>query len=487
MRFLSFLLVLFLSVLTCGAKTVNPLQYGLLDAKNGTERFEALIHCHEDAIRQKARISYAGIEEIELEIPFKAKCIPLPDYTDFAGVKIIVNNTDRDCVLFRMANETKDIQVSGKEIDDGNFYNRKELKKGTVLLILEDQNPWVKERLGYQGGGVNRKDIVILKNGVSQNRTVMPYDNANTMPKAKFCAVRTRRKLVKNLIFERTHSSTRKTYPIAIEYQYNVELSNIITTTPQNSDLVSDCGIMIYNCAKIKINDVTINGTYSKENKSGSGMRLINVYDVQINRMYARSKWGVFGNHSVNKVMLKDCDINRFDIHCYGRDVTAIGCTFSDMYNQYSAFYGKLIYRKCKFINFIPVLIESSYNAYTPFDCEMDGCSFKFTKDKNFILTLFRVPEPINPRLELKEKCIPNFTIRYCSVLLDNDVKEWYLIKTHGLKYRGEMDYLSKIDIRGLSVSGGENSILKIFSENVPLKRELKIISKNINTKFEQY
>lgn len=471
----------------CGKQVLNPKDYGLYDAQNGLERFSVLMRCHTDAIKKNASVSYKGIEEIELEVPYKAQCIPLPDITDFAGVKIVVNNTDRDYVLFRMTDEVKEIELTGNEIDYGDFRRKPELRRGLKLLFLEDQNPWVKERLGYQGGGVNRKDILILKNGKAQNAPVMPYDNENTAPKAWSCDVTKRKKVVKNLNFVRTETSTAKTLPILIEYQYNVELSNIETTTPQNTNLVSDCGIMIYNCAKIEINDVRINGTYSKENKSGSGMRLINVYDVEINGMYARSAWGVFGNHSVNTVLLKDCDINRFDIHCYGRDVTAIGCTFTKMYNQFSSFYGTLTYRNCRFSDFIPVLIESSYNAYTPFECVMEGCTLSFTKDRNYVLTLFRVPEPINPRKELREKCIPNITIRNCSVQLAADVNEWYLIKTHGLKFKGEMDNLSEIDIQGLSVKGGDNASLKIFSEEVPLKRELQIRTRNINTKVENY
>ena len=102
-------------------------------------------------------------------------------------------------------------------------------------------------------------------------------------------------------------------------------------------------------------------------------------------------------------------------------------------------------------------------------------------------MTLFGVPEPINPREELREKCIPNISIRNCSVQLDDDVNEWFMVKTHGLKYKGEMDYLSLIDVQGLTVSGGSNATLKIFSEKVPLKRELMVKTKKINTKFEEF
>lgn len=489
MRWLLVSLMLFagLSAPARNKQTYNPRDYGLFEAKSGLERFEALMRCHTDAVRNNGRISYEGIEKIELEIPFKAQSIPLPEETDFASVRIYAYNHDRNYVLFLMTNEVKEVDVDGESIDDGNFKANPMLVRGTKLLIVEDQNLWVKERIGYKSNGYKRKDILVVKNGRAINNTVQPYNNANSAPNGWYCDVSKGKKVIKNLDFYRTENSTVKTYPIAVRYQYNVELSNISITTPQNTEIVDDCGIMIYDCAKVVLNDARINGTYSKENKSGSGVRLINVYDVSINRMYAKCEWGVFGNYYVNRAVLRDCDINRFDIHCYGRDIKSINCKYTQLYNQFSSIFGQIEFQGCEFVDFIPILIESSYNAYTPFELSWKNCTFHLTKKRNYLMTLFGVPEPINPREELREKCIPNISIRNCSVQLDDDVNEWFMVKTHGLKYKGEMDYLSLIDVQGLTVSGGSNATLKIFSEKVPLKRELMVKTKKINTKFEEF
>lgn len=138
--------------MAANAKTINPKDYGLFEAKSGQGRFEVLMRCHSDAVERGYDISYAGIKVIEIEIPTRAKSIPLPDKTDFAGVKIFVDNTDRDYVLFKMLNKVKEVQVSGEDVD-GKIYLKSELpKKGKQLLVVEDKNFWVHERLGYKGG-----------------------------------------------------------------------------------------------------------------------------------------------------------------------------------------------------------------------------------------------------------------------------------------------------------------------------------------------
>lgn len=468
------------------SKTVTPLDYGLAKAHNGQERFEVLMQCHKDAVSRNCSISYSGIKSIELNIPVNASSIPLPEKTDFAGVKLIVNNTSQDYALFRMKGDLKEISMTGELLDEGIFARRSDLNSGYILLIIEDQTPWVQERIGYEGGTFKRKDVVVLKNGIAQNKTVMPYNNSQTQTKAWMCNVSDRRKVVKNLIFERTRTSTFKTYPISIENQYNVELSNITTTTPQGTSLISDCGIGISNCANIFLNDIHINGTYSMSNKSGYGMRLLNVYNVRINRMYARANWGVFGNNCVSKVVLKDCDINRFDIHCYGRDVTSINCKYSELYNQFSSYYGTLRFKNCTFKNFIPILIESSYNAYTPFDVVWENCVFNLTKDKNYLMTLFGVKEPINSRPELREKCIPNLTLKNCKIKLEDDVKDWCLIQTGRMAYKGEMGYLSSINIINTKVEGDAKDSFDYFSQPILLKKHVQVKISRTNITKEQ-
>ena len=57
--------------------TVNPLQFGLNEARTGAERYYVLQKTHNEAVRLGAGVSYAGIKDIELDIPSNAKSLPL--------------------------------------------------------------------------------------------------------------------------------------------------------------------------------------------------------------------------------------------------------------------------------------------------------------------------------------------------------------------------------------------------------------------------
>lgn len=73
-----------------GRNTVSPLDYGLNEARNGEETYYVLLKCHQDAVRRNCGVSYAGINDLFLEIPINAMPIPLTYFTDFAGVSLIV-------------------------------------------------------------------------------------------------------------------------------------------------------------------------------------------------------------------------------------------------------------------------------------------------------------------------------------------------------------------------------------------------------------
>ena len=100
----------------------------------------------------------------------------------------------------------------------------------------------------------------------------------------------------------------------------------------------------IVNCVALRLKNVTISGTYSFERKVGYGVYLNNVNGLIVENMFARSKWGIFGTHNLQNVRLEKCDINRFDIHTYGRDVKAVDCKFSSLYNQFSSVYGTIVF-----------------------------------------------------------------------------------------------------------------------------------------------
>ena len=129
-------------------KTINPLQFGLKEASTGVERYYVLQKTHKEAVKLGIGVSYAGIKEIILDIPFDAKPIPLTFYTDFAGVTLNVKNTQKNLCLFSLSDKMTPVEVEGGEIDNKDFSQNTILKAGRKLLVISDKTPWVENRIG---------------------------------------------------------------------------------------------------------------------------------------------------------------------------------------------------------------------------------------------------------------------------------------------------------------------------------------------------
>lgn len=493
-RFILLLITAFL--ISCGSShgvhnsnynTINPLQYGLKEAKTGEERYYVLQRTHKEAERLGVGVSYAGIDEIRLVIPKGAKPLPITHYTDFAGVTIQVENKQKNMFLYSLSDDIKPVNVTGEEIDGRDFSKNELLSSGVKLLIVNDSTPWVENRAGHSYGHT-RKEILLLKRGKSGNGPVQSYCTPSSKPVGFYCDVSDSKKTIfKNVTFARTANSTAITYLVKIENHYDIELSNITINTPDGTGLYGDKAIRIVNCLKISMSDVTINATYSQPRnaaygtKFGYGISLDNTYDFYARNLYARAHWGVFGNNNVQKATLEKCDINRFDIHCYGRDISFVDCDFVDLYTSFGSVYGLLSYKNCTFTDCKPLLTGDSYNTYVGYDVYFENCTFNLNKKKNSIIDFSGFSVAENSRPELKEKCLPNVTMINCRVNVTADMKAWYIYNTAIAKnYEGSFGYLSDVVIKDITTND-EEVRMEVFSKPVKTTKKVSIKS-NIST-----
>lgn len=429
------------------SKYLSPLSFGLLEAQSDIERYKVLLRCHEEAIVKGFGVSYDGIDTVFIEIPSDPRSIPLAEYTDFAGVVIVVHNDQKDFPVFEMKSELAFVDIEGSDIDKGNFKNIDILKNKECLLVIKDTEPWVRNRIGYNYGAI-RKDVFFVKNGVSKNCPIYSYKTQASRPEGGCVPVKSTKKIVKNLRFIRSEKSNKIAFCFAIFNQYNLELKNISIITPKNDEKYGDEAIKIENCVKVYLDRVTILGTYSQIDKYGYGVNLNNVSNLEVNKMYARADWGVFGSNNVQNVLLKDCDINRFDIHCYGRDIKSVRCKYSQLYNSFASVYGKIVFKDCSFSDSYPILMPESYNAYTPFDICFSGCSFFLSKEKNSIVRFYKIPGEINTRPELKQKCLPNIKLKNSVIRLAEDVNIGYLLQLYCYDQAYPFAQINKITVK---------------------------------------
>ena len=447
---------------------LNPLDFGLGEAKTDIERYEAIRRCHAEAYVKGAGVTYDGVGNITIEIPDGAESIPLTEYTDFAGARITIRNHSHDIYLFSMKNNATPIEVNGKEIDAGD-YNTGE---GIFLVDIQDENQWVDMRIGYEYETI-RQDLAVVINGKAINRTVMPYGNEQSRPKAEACRVNDREKVIRNLNLVRSSDSEYKTYLIWIHLQYRVAMENITIDTPNDTTLENDLAIRLSSSADIRLDNITINRTYCANNSSGYGFHLNNIYDFKGTRLRAKARWGVFGTNFVNRTTLEDCDINRYDIHCYGRDITARNCRFAETYNQFSSIYGIVLFDRCIFDRCTPLLTEYSYNAFTPYELIFNECTFNFDKKVNSVVELGWVENLKNNRPELTQKCLPNVTMTACKINTTDDIDEVRIfdIKTN---CKERFDHIRFVNINNLEING--KAKLKIKPSSLKTVNKLKII-----------
>lgn len=401
---LSALLSVFLAVL-------NPIDYGIKKAKSDIERYNILYKAHTEAVKQRCRISYSGIDTLSIQIPPNAKPIPLSYHTDFAGATIIVRNNRKLCYLFQLAEKTESISVSAYDIDKGKFTNYPELKSGKHILVIQDGKPWVKNRVGHKNGAI-RKDILYIENGKSRNRAVMPYNNSQSNPICTYRELDGIPISIKNLILIRDSISSHVTKCFCLDNVDNVHISNIIVETKVNPYCLYGDGIFIFNnCTNLTMENVKIEGTYSSKDKYGYGINMDNVWNCSFSDLYGQALWGIFGNNNVNVAKLYDCNINRMDVHCYGRDISCYRCVFKNYYNQYSSVYGTILYDHCCFEDFVPYLNGGTYNAYVPVLIYMKDCDWIVTRKNNCIVDMWYPYDKQNAKE--KEVMRQELTIRY--------------------------------------------------------------------------
>lgn len=445
-------LLILMKVPLCAQDTLlSPKDFGLYEAVSDSERYEVLYKTHVAALKADVPVDYSGIDTLTIEITVSSQRIPLGKTTDFKGLRLTVRNKSKLCYLFERQQPATSITIDKGLLDGDDFSSVPALAKGLYQLVIEDENPWVAKRIGYNYSAI-RRDILLICDGQSRNNPVMPYNNEQSKPKCSFVAVDEDEEpvIIQNLTFIRDMGNTYKVMPFIISGQNNLQIRNVTINTPE-SKLVADAAIDIQNCTNVTMENVTINGTYSRSDYYGYGIQMNNVWNSRFVRLNAKAKWGVFGTNNINTAYLQDCDINRFDIHCYGRDVSMKSCKFSNLYNQFSSMYGTLSYQKCRFVNFIPVLLEPSYNAYTQFKLKMEDCVFDATNSRYFLISAGRLDSVVNTRPELAKKHWPDIFIKNMTVNVPDNVVKVVLFNLNNKQEKGaSTPYIKTISIDGM-------------------------------------
>ena len=377
-------------------------------------------------------------------IPSDGNFIQLPPQVDFKGWTIIAENHKYNgtvyvkCPLFsieKWSNEQKtDFHLTKADVDRGDYRMCPELCSGKKLLVLTDQKEWTYRTDGNDTGPFLRHDIITLNDGVPENRPIAPWNTPSTALSYYYYEANNDPVVIENLTFKRYldpgymgNNVPRIEYEIAklirVDGKYDVTFRNITVEFANNryeEECITRTGDLcfeIYNSAHVKFENITVNGTYSATNAYGYAFYLDNVYDTSFHNVYAMGLWGVIGTRNLNRSYLKDCTMNRMDIHCYGRDVRCVDCSFINeesnvrISNDYSSLFGSLHYERCIFRKSLPVYLAADYHAYSGFDLVMDSCTLDYPNHSGCIIKAGYIETPEKKRPEFQKINWPNVHI----------------------------------------------------------------------------
>ncbi len=471
MRFFVFLICFLISNNIFASDFISPLNFGLDKAKTDIERYLVLLECHKEAIRRNKAVSYVNIDTIRIEIPLGAKSIPLSSKTDFSNVVIIVENNVEDLCLFEISSRYCKTDIPFEMLRERsrlNFLN----EKAVYLVSVEDKNTWVKERSGYSYPAI-RKDLLVVNEGMVQNDPIVPYNRTTSSPKCVLANVAKEKGYFRNLSFERSTKSKFITRLLTCNFQYNFIISNVKVKTPEDENLYGDAIFTIQNSAKILFDNIVVSGTYSQSNKYGYAFSLGNVYDIMMSGLKCEAKWGAFCVNCAQKVEVKNSKINRFDLHCYGRDFKLKKCFFNGTSSGYSSMFGQLEFEHCVFSECSPVSFRQDYNANTPFDLSFSSCTFNLNRLHPALVYVNGLSDEINIRPELSQKCLPNINVENCMINLSEDINKWFVFYMGKVNYKLPVEYIKKISIKNILVN--KDADFDALSRPVKTKNKLNI------------
>lgn len=453
--------------------------YRLHEAPTDSARYLLLRQAHLDALAAGVPLDYSGTDTLRLAIPAGAEPIPLGSLNHFANTVFSVRNNSADLFLFALTPAAVPLAAHAtpstiaRAIDSGNFAHLPPLDQGRWLLHIVDSTPWVDQRLGYAYGH-HRCELLRLTNGRTADRPDMPYLSTPSLPRLYGRPITDDTAFYfGHLTLLRDSLSTCKTFLLNLEYQLSATICSITVVTPA-STLVNDRIIRIHHCANVTLNDITLLGSYSRSDHSGYGLQLDNLRDTRVLRLHASSPWGIFGTNNMHHTTLEHCNFNRFDIHCYGRDVTFRHCLQQNSYNQFSSVFGAIVFDSCTLIDFTPVHIESSYHTHTPFVLLMHDCHWQLTANRRVLVNAGSIDTPAPPRPELQNKHLPDIFINGLTLAAPRRLRP-LLFHISGRPRHAIVQSPSHIVIHRLATVDATTRLPLLSDKRVPLARPLHI------------
>lgn len=442
--------------------SISPFDYGLREATTGEARYEALYNAHCAAVSLGLPLDYSGVGTVELTVSSASKAIPLPPQTDFKGAVFKVRNNAKRCFLFSLEKVFSRVAVSGAQIDAADYSSVPALSSGLHLLRIQDDVHWVNDREGFDHPA-DRADVVLVRDGVGSNGPVASYDTPATRINAEYCVADEVQKTVCNVTLVRDAASTQNVNLLSVRGINNLYLSNIRIETPSGTGIYGDTAIDIRHCTNVTCEDMTFDGLYCEAHESGYGLSINNTWNAVFRRIHSHNLWAAFGCNNMQDSFLEDSDVERFDIHCYGRNITIRNSTLTGKGLPCSSIFGTVLCENVTFNDCFAYSMRTEYNAFTPFDIVLKNCEFIAVSQHGLVnMGLFNAT--INQRPELAKKNLPNLEIDGLTVRLVAGASTFSLFRISDIpQYPDPLGHISSIKVKDLNYVYKTNTAVRTF------------------------
>lgn len=419
----------------------------LSGAKSGEERYEAIYKAHIMALAMGREPDYSGVGTVELTVPSHPKVIPVGRNIDFKGTVFKVRDNVSDIYLFSMMNSSRKVTVTGKNIDSADYSSVPELASGLYVFRVQDDSLWVANREGYDYGAT-RRDAVLVRDGKGSCEPCYSYDTPATRLNCSYCPADDELKTFSNVSLIRDPQSTYKVSLLQTSWQNNLKISKIFIQTPQDNDWYGDHAISITNSTNILCEDITFDGTYSQTDHYGYGLSCNSLWNATFRRISSHSRWGVFGCNNLHNSTLEDSDCERFDTHCYGKNITVRNSTITGRGIPVSSIYGTILVENCKFVNCYFYSTRTDYNSYVPFTMVIRDS--EITPKSTSLMSMGRLNTVTNSRPELAKKNWPDVKIENLTINVPSGYTDMYLFTSSANNLGKPLGNISEVSIDGL-------------------------------------
>ena len=451
--------------------TISPFDYGLREATTGEARYEALYKAHCAAVALGLELDYGGVGTVELTVPAGAKALPLPDNTDFKGTVFRVLDNAQKAYLFSMEKVFSRVAVSGTQIDAADYSGVPALSGGLHLLRILDDQHWVNDREGFDHPA-DRADVVLIRDGIGSNGPVASYDTPATRINAEYCEADDARKTFCNVTLVRDAASTQIVNLLSVRGINNLYLGNVRVETPSGTGIYGDTAIDIRHCTNLTCEDVTFDGLYCDDHETGYGLSINNTWNAVFRRIHSHNRWAAFGCNNMQDSFLEDSDVERFDVHCYGRNITVRNSTLTGKGIPCSSIFGTVLCENVTFSDCFAYSMRTEYNAFTPFDIVLRNCEL-ISGSQHALVNLGKYEAKINPRPELAKKNMPNLEVDGLTVRLIAGASTFSLYHLSDTpKYPDPLGHVSRIKVKDLSYVFKTNTAVRTYVTYMPVTIE---------------